>query len=223
MMNGEMELLKTHAMDFGVELTPTQLDLLRVYLDELWEWNSRINLTGLSRRERVVTELILDSLLPVPWLPDTGTLLDVGAGAGFPGVPLKICHPGLRTDLLEPHSKKASFLKQLIRALKLEGTRVLRGRIDEESIPLDSEGYNVITSRAVAGIGQIALWCAPFLKTGGLLVGFLGKAGGEDLINSLGVMRRCGLRISRKKEYILPGKKSRRMVVLFERTGDVEG
>lgn len=223
MMDWEMNLLRTSAVNFGVELTPAQLALFRVYLDELWEWNGRMNLTGLSRRESVVIELILDSLIPTPWLPDIGTLLDVGAGAGFPGVPLKICNPGLMMDLLEPHGKKASFLKQVTRILKLGGMRVVRGRIDEEGIPLDSSGYDVITSRAVAGIGQIAAWCAPFLKMGGLLVGFLGQAGEEDLMNSQGVMKRCGLRLSQKKEYVLPGKKSRRMVVLFERTGGLEG
>lgn len=223
MTDEEMNLLRTSAMEFGVELTPAQLGLFRVYLDELWEWNGRMNLTGLSRREGVVIELILDSLIPIPWLPDFGTLLDVGAGAGFPGVPLKICNPGLTVDLLEPHAKKVSFLKQVTRVLKLEGMRVVRGRIDDEGIPLDSSGYHVITARAVAGIDQIAPWCSPFLRIGGLLVGFLGQAGEEDLMDSQGVTKRFGLRLSQKREYVLPGKKTKRIAVLFERIGDLEG
>jgi len=102
----EIKLLGDKALDYGIELSWQQLELFHVYLEELWDWNQRINLTGLSTREKIVIELFLDSLIPAPFLPKKGRMLDVGSGAGIPGLPLKIYTPQLKTHLLEANSKK---------------------------------------------------------------------------------------------------------------------
>lgn len=212
------------ASEHGIEITSHHLDLFRIYLYEIRDWNRHINLTGLSEIERIVTELFLDSLIPAPNLPARGRMLDVGSGAGIPGVPLKICKPDLRIDLLEPHSKKVSFLRQITRLLNLKDIWIIRGRIERDQALLDPAGYDVISSRALAGLDQITGWCTPFLKPGGLLVGFLGSGGDKEIERTRRIFEQQGLAPLRIKAYILPGGKTERTsIILKKREEDPEG
>ncbi|MCD6296131.1 MAG: class I SAM-dependent methyltransferase, partial [Deltaproteobacteria bacterium] len=97
----EIDLLRSCALDYGATLTTPQIDLINIYLHELWEWNKKINLTGLTSRERILRELLIDSLIPSPYLPEKGNPLDVGSGAGFPANPLKNLSPGIKMHLME--------------------------------------------------------------------------------------------------------------------------
>ncbi|MBN2125739.1 MAG: 16S rRNA (guanine(527)-N(7))-methyltransferase RsmG [Deltaproteobacteria bacterium] len=205
------------AEGFGIRLTPRELDLFRLYLDELLEWNRHIRLTGVRSREGISIELLLDSLIPSPFLPGSGRLLDVGSGAGFPGIPLKIRFPGLDTTLLEAHSKKGSFLKQVIRRLGLTGIRVIRGRIEGKGALLRLEGYDLVTVRALAGLSRSVTWCAPHVRPEGLLVCFLGSKGREVLRESRGVIRDAGLEVERVIPYVLPGREAARCGVVFRK------
>jgi len=210
-------LLRDAALDRGTELTGEQLELFRIYLDELMDWNKHINLTGLRHRNRVVVELFLDSLMPVPYLPERGRLLDVGTGAGIPGLPFKICRPGLESDLLEPYSKKVSFLKHVIRLMKLDGVEVIRDRIEKGNKRLDPNGYDVITARALADLAQIIKWCVIHLKVHGKLVGFLGRNGEEALERNRQMMNEYGLEPTQIIRYLLPGRGSERTAVILEK------
>ncbi|MGD2125215.1 MAG: 16S rRNA (guanine(527)-N(7))-methyltransferase RsmG [Desulfobacteraceae bacterium] len=204
-------------MEIGIGLSQHQLDLIRIYLDELCDWNRRINLTGLSGRERIVVELFLDSLIPAPFLPKEGRMLDVGSGAGFPGLPLKILNPHLKTHLLEANSKKVSFLKQVIRLLQLKEVKVIRGRIEKDENNLHGDGYHIITARALANLGQTIVWCTPLLCPDGLLVSFLGPRAKEEIEATRAVMEGHGLRVHKMIRYFLPGKEAERNIVLFEK------
>ena len=217
MINNELQLLPNKARDFGIELSFYQLKLFRIYLTELDHWNQRINLTGLKSNERMVIELLLDSLIPAPFLPDKGVMLDVGSGAGFPGIPLKVYKPQLETHLLETNSKKVSFLKQVIRLLDLKGIHVIKGRIERDRDTLHPDGYHLITARALAGLHQTIEWCSPFLMPGGLLVSFLGGRAEEDLKGCRQIMEENRLLIHRKIPYLLPGKRSKRNTVIFKK------
>ena len=217
MSGDELQTLFGEALDYGIELSEHQLDLFSLYLDELWEWNKRMNLTGLSTRDRIVIDLFLDSLIPAPFLPDNGRMLDVGSGAGFPGVPLKIHTPDLKIHLLEANSKKASFLKQVIRLLGLDQIEVINERIEKGGDRLYPSGYHLVTARALAELGQTLEWCAPFLIPGGLLVTFLGRYGDENLRNSRQIMEEQGIVLYKMIPYCLPGKKFRRNTVIFKK------
>jgi len=212
-------LLFRHASRYGIELAEAQRELFRLYLEELWLWNQKINLTGLKTRESMAIELLLDSLVPAPFLPGEGRMLDVGSGAGLPGVPLKIHNPRLETDLLEINSKKVSFLSQVIRLMRLEGIRVIRGRVERDGNRLNVDGYHVVTARALAAFPQTIAWCAPLLCQDGILVGFLGASAGQDLRESQEVMERHGLVVERVYAYSLPGKSSERTSVIIRKEG----
>jgi 16S rRNA (guanine527-N7)-methyltransferase len=214
----EKHTLRSQAREFGVALSQNQLDLLGIYLEELLEWNRKMNLAGLSSRERILRELLLDSLIPTPFLPGRGWLLDVGTGAGFPAIPIKICKPGLGVHLLEANRKKAHFLKQVIRLTKLGDTEVLLGRVDEGAHLLRPEGYHVVTARALAPLPRTLAWCGPHLGPGGLLVTFLGGSlrGGLDAHAHL--VEAQGLSLLTALAYSLPGKAAQRHLLIFKKS-----
>jgi 16S rRNA (guanine527-N7)-methyltransferase len=185
------------------------LDSFRIYLEELWSWNRRFNLTGLEDRKRIVIELFLDSLLPSPLLPGEGSLLDVGSGAGLPGLPLKIHCPQREAFLLEPN-----FIRHIIRLIKLKGVQTIKSRV--EHLPRETQ-YDMVTARAVAEFGKILDWCAPLVNPGGLLVVYLGARAEESLKESERSVADHHLRVSKMLSYSLPGKRSERHTVIFEK------
>lgn len=217
MHQNEQNFLRDAALNFGIELSPQHLNLFRIYLAELIEWNRRINLTGLSAPKSMINELFLDSLIPVPFLPDEGRMLDVGSGAGFPGIPISIYYPRLKTHLMDANAKKVSFLKQVIRLTKLENIKVIKGRIERDGGYLHAEGYNLITARALSGLDQIITWCSPFLCHDGLLVGFLGSGAEKDLEKSKYARESESLIVYKKLSYILPEKQSMRTLVILKK------
>lgn len=217
MNSGEQEKLRSWAREFGINLTSYQIGLLGTHLDELWEWNKKTNLTGLSSRKKIIQELMLDSMIPSVFLPDSGRLLDIGSGAGFPGIPLVICKPGLTAHFLEPSSKKTSFLKQTIRLTELRQIHVIRGRIEQCAGLLETEGYHIITARALAHLPLVLEWCAPHLAEEGMIVNFQGEQFQKSLEDSSDVISQQGLFLYRTIPYSLPGKDSQRNILIFKR------
>ena len=176
-----------------------------------------MNLTGLSTREKVVIELFLDSLIPAPFLPAEGRMLDVGSGAGFPGLPIKIYSPKLRTQLLEPSRKKINFLRQVIRLLNLSAVEAVRGRIENNVSSLSVGSYDIVTARAVAASSRTIPWCAPYLAPGGQLVAFFGRGVEKACRESRSILKRYDLVLQRRIPYRLPGKRSERTALIFRK------
>ena len=219
----ERNLLREKALDFGIDLSQRHLDLFGAYMDELLEWNRRINLTGLSERKRIIIELFLDSLIPTPFIPEKGRMLDVGSGAGFPGIVIKVCRPHLKTCLMEANSRKTSFLKQVVRLLKLSDVDVVNGRIESDKDKLQPDGYHFITARALAGPDRIITWCSPFLCSGGLLITFLGS-GAVDELEKCGIALETNfLVVDRLIPYSLPGMRSGRTLALLRKVTSQPG
>jgi 16S rRNA (guanine527-N7)-methyltransferase len=176
-----------------------------------------MNLTGLSSRERILSELVLDSLIPLPLVPDEGELLDVGAGGGFPGVPIKICRPRLKVHLLEARSKKVTFLKQVVRLTGISPIQIDQGRIERDDHLLCPNGYDVITTRGLGKLPQVLRWCAPHLKKGGTLLNFQGHRYQDALEASRSVLESCGLALKDTFAYTLPGMSSPRHLLVLGR------
>jgi len=213
--SSEPQNLRSWARDFGIDLSLPQIRLLSIYLDELCEWNKKTNLTSLTSREEIIKELLLDSMIPAAFLPDSGRFLDVGSGAGFPGIPLKICKPELTAHLLEPNSKKGSFLKQVIRLTNLRHIDVIRGRIESSTPLLHPKGYHIVTARALAHLPQVLKWCAPHLASGGLMISFQGSHFEDALEKASGIIKEHSLLLHKTIPYTLPGKNSQRNILIF--------
>jgi 16S rRNA (guanine527-N7)-methyltransferase len=209
----------TWARDLSISLSRAQSEKLALFVTELWTWQGKMNLVGVSTQDRLIRELLLDSLVPAPHIPRTGTLLDLGSGAGFPAIPLKICMPRVRFDLLESNAKKAAFLNEMIRILELERIRVIHARIEESKKMLDPQGYGTITARAAASLRQTLEWCGPHLERNGLLISFQGKSWRKALDQGHHVMKKQGLVLSRTLVYTLPGTSAERVILCFSKSG----
>jgi 16S rRNA (guanine527-N7)-methyltransferase len=204
-------------MDFGIYLSQHQLSLLNTFMAELLDWNQAINLIGLSDRNRIINELLLDSLIPLTFIPEIGRLLDVGSGAGFPGIVMKICRPRLKSVLLEANHRKTGFLRQVVRLLQLNNIEIINGRIEKNGFKLHPEGYNVITARALAPLERIIGWCSPFLSSEGIIIGFLGSKAKISLQKSRYAMEDNSLMVDRLIPYSLPGMRSGRTLAVLKK------
>jgi 16S rRNA (guanine527-N7)-methyltransferase len=178
-----------------------------------------MNLTGMTSRERIINELFLDSLIPTPDIPKKGKMLDIGSGAGFPSIPIKIYHSSLDAHLVEVNSKKVSFLKQIIRLLKLRDIEVIRERIEDCENILKQQGYNLITSRAFTSLDKTISCCSRYLASNGILICFLGNRAKENLPNHKEKMKEHSLTISKILPYTLPGKTAMRYDVFLKKKG----
>ncbi len=187
----DLKLLQAGASEFGLELTREQLSAFSQYMNELLRWNQRANLTAIVAPDEIQTKHFLDSLtclLAFPGATSTvqdggraeGSLaqrlnwgaglscIDVGSGAGFPGLPLKICLPEMKLTLIDSIGKKTAFLSHLVGLLKLEGVRVLTTRSEDLArLPDERESYDIAVARAVSKLAVVAELCLPLCRIGG--------------------------------------------------------
>jgi 16S rRNA (guanine527-N7)-methyltransferase len=164
------------AAELGIALDDAQLARFRRYRELLLDWNTRINLTAITEPAEVVTRHFLDSLTVAMAIPGEERqrplrLLDVGAGAGLPGLPLAIAFPHWDVTLLEATGKKVRFLDAVVAALELRNARAMQGRAEEVAHDPAYRGrFDVVTARAVAALPTLLEYCAPFARVGGLTI-----------------------------------------------------
>ncbi|GAB4537048.1 MAG: 16S rRNA (guanine(527)-N(7))-methyltransferase RsmG [Anaerolineae bacterium] len=182
-----MKILADGAQKLGVPLTEEQLNAFQVYYETLIEWNERVNLTRITGYEEVQQKHFLDSLSCLPLIKKNEDVLakerkpalqaiDVGSGAGFPGVALRIAMPALRLTLLEATGKKTEFLKFLIKRLELPDVIVIKARAEEAGQdPVHRERYDLALARALAGMATLAELTLPLVRVGGLVIAYKGE------------------------------------------------
>jgi len=166
------DLLIAGARFLGLHLTASQVAAFATYLEEVTRWSARMNLTGLRGPEEIVRTGFLDSLACLRLIPVGVTrVLDIGSGAGFPGLPLKLARPNLLLTLVEASRKKASFLRHMVRQLGATGVRVVQRRAEEMAADRGEAGaYDLALARAVAPPPEQGRLVRPFLRPGGLFL-----------------------------------------------------
>lgn len=180
----ELQLLKRGARELGIDLNDDQLGLFSMFTEILLEWNSRFNLTRITEPREIVIKHHLDSLtcLAVAEFPMGAKVVDVGTGAGFPGIPLEIARPDLDVSLLESTRKRVAFLEVALQELELAGASLLLGRAEDAGQdPERRELYDIGVARAVARTNVLAEYCLPLVRVGGFVL--LQK--GPDVIEEL--------------------------------------
>jgi 16S rRNA (guanine527-N7)-methyltransferase len=171
-----MDKLKSGAEKLGFSLNPEQLELFEIFYREILDWNHRVNLTAITEYEEIQIKHFLDSLTLVPVLDDYQSgenlrLLDIGTGAGLPGIPLKIILPDIELSLLEATSKKVEFLQYIVSMLGLKNVEILNGRAEDIArIAKYREHFSVVISRAVAPLAVLAELGLPFCFGGGICI-----------------------------------------------------
>lgn len=176
-MSGEVRLLIEGCQKSGIELSDTQAQALLGYVDVLFKWNKVYNLTAIRDRERMISRHLLDSLSVLPHLPE-GSVLDVGTGAGLPGIPLGLMRPEQSFTLLDSNGKKTRFVTQAAITLGLKNVKVSHTRI--EAYAADSP-HQVVISRAFRSLETFVDLCGAHCAEGGVLLAMLGKLGDWQL------------------------------------------
>lgn len=221
-MNFSMEtenrdLLVEGAEAFGIRLNEKQVEAFELYLRELLKWNQKINLTAIRSEKGIVLKHFLDSLSVYPYLSKMASLLDIGSGAGFPGIPLKIVHPSLEITLIDSVRKKIDFQRHIIRMLGLKGMEAIHGRIQDKEILQSMTGrFDAVISRAFSDLQTLRLLAFPFLKKGGILLAMKGELDKEEL-RLLSKREETRYRLQKTASFFLPKSSFKRSILLFEK------
>ncbi len=193
--------------EIGLDLNEAKLNQFDEYYELLVEWNKVMNLTGITEYDEVILKHYIDSLAinTAIDMSKVEKLIDIGTGAGFPGLPLKIAYPHINVDLLDSLNKRIKFLKEVITSLGLENINAMHGRAEDYAKqPKHREQYDMCVSRAVANLATLSEYCLPYVKVGGYFVAF--KAGNveEELNASKNAIKILGGEIESVKEITLP-------------------
>jgi len=212
------DLITNDASQVGVFLDQKMVQKFLIYLKELKEWNQKINLTSLKTDEAIITNHFIDSLAIIPHLPSSASILDLGSGAGFPGIPLKIAAPALNITLLEATRKKANFLRHIIRTLGLSKTTVLECRAEHFKPSNPSHpGFDNVIARALAPLKTFLQLGAPLVIKGGHLVAMKGDKIEEELQESHAVCTALSLEVDKQVALQLPQNNKKRHLIFIKK------
>jgi len=212
-----MQLLEQHALAFGLHLTPEQITAFQTYHDELAAWNERANLTAISGTEAVQIKHFLDSLTCLLAFPAGAPLrvIDVGTGAGFPGLPIRIVRPDVRLTLLEATGKKVDFLRHVVARLGLDDVVILQGRAEDYGRDAaQREQYNVALARAVAELRVLAELTLPFCRVGGMVIAQKRAGIDDEIASAARAIATLGGALRTSIAVDLPGVEPRQLVLI---------
>ena len=190
----------------GFTLSDEQLSQFEHYKDLLIEWNEKINLTAITESDEVDTKHFVDSLYGLKFMANVKTVIDVGTGAGFPGLPLKVAKPELSLTLLDSLNKRLNFLKEVTAKLNLDDVTFIHSRAEDGAVcasPL-RESFDVAVSRAVANLSVLAEYCLPYVKLGGVFLAYKGGDVEEELANANCAIETLGGEVNGVFSYTIP-------------------
>ena len=218
-MNNE-DILRQGIKDFGIEVNDQMISDLKTYREILVDWNQKMNLTGIEEEKEVFIKHFLDSISAVSngYIKDGISLIDVGTGAGFPGLPLKICLQNIKLTLLDSLNKRINFLQEVSNTVNLKDIEFIHGRAEDFGKNEDyREKYDVATARAVAGLPILMEFCVPFVKVGGYFVCLKGPNANLELEESKVAMDVLGVEFVEKIYIELPNEELKHNILVFKK------
>ena len=204
-MNSFREILITTLTENGISLKEKAVDGLCVYYEMLLEWNAVMNLTALTEPRDVALKHFADSLTVLKYcdIPDGATVIDVGTGAGFPGLVLKIARPDIRLTLLDSLRKRLDFLDAVCARLGLEDVVTVHSRAEDGARTELRDSFDLAVSRAVAQLNILAEYCMPYVKPGGRFLAMKGKDADAELSAAQSAIEQLGGRVTDTHKFIL--------------------
>lgn len=208
--------LSEYAEASGFSLSREQLFLFQTYLRELKAWNERFNLTAIKDDRDILIKHFIDSMTPIGLIRPGSALLDIGSGAGFPGIPLKVMEPSLKVTLLDSVNKKVTFMRHVIAELGLADIEAVHSRA-EELAKTRRGGFDVVISRALTNLADFIKLGEPFLKPDGILIAMKGSKADEEVKEAAKVMEKKKMRVRSLERLSLPSGAGERRIVILER------
>ena len=214
-----LNTLSEGAATLGIRLDQAQLEQFAAYYRELLLWNRRINLVSEKSSREIVIRHFLDSLTAAPSITSRdGLLIDLGSGAGFPGIPLRIALPELELMLVESSRKKTSFLSHIVRTLPLDGVTVVRERIEaligEKAL---AGSFDTVLSRAAFKLPQLIRMASFFLKERGILIAMKGGDLSEEMAEAETILSTAGMALAACRDVHLPETDLSRKIITYRR------
>ncbi len=203
----------------GIVLTEEQLDQFRIYYKELVEWNEKMNLTAITEQSAVYLKHFYDSITAAFYLDFTKTMkiCDVGAGAGFPSIPLKICFPHIEVTIVDSLNKRIQFLQHLSSELGLTKVQFIHSRAEDFGQSSHRESYDVVTARAVARLSVLAELCVPLVKKSGVFIAMKAASAPDELEDAEKALQKLGVKLEEVYSFLLPIEESERYIQFFKK------
>lgn len=207
--------------ELNIELTFEQQELFRKYYEFLIQENKKYNLTAITDEEEVYYKHFYDSLtlIKTNLIKEGVSLCDIGSGAGFPGIPLKIIYPNLKLTIVESQTKKTEFLKKLVNFLELDNVEIINKRAEEYA---HTKYFDVVTARAVADLSILNELCLPLVKKGGYFIAMKGNYD-EELKRTLNGINILGGKLIEVLSFELPKKMGKRNLIIIKKEKMVQG
>lgn len=200
----------------GIDISIEEKEMFYIYMRELLVWNEKINLTAITEPEEIILKHFIDSIIIEKYIKNK-KIIDIGSGAGFPGIPIKIINKGSQVTLFDSLNKRITFLKEIISVLGLEGISAIHGRAEEFGRKNEyREKYDVAVSRAVAELSVLSEYMIPFVKVGGICVCMKGQ-NDEEVENAKAIIANLGGKIEKIEKYELPNTDIKRMVIIIRK------
>ena len=212
------EIMISYAEKINIKFTEEQLNQFYEYMNLLLEWNEKINLTAITDPNEVILKHFIDSLTINKYIKENSTFADVGTGAGFPGIPLKILRPDLKITLVDSLNKRINFLNEVINKLNLVNIETVHSRIEDFGKDKKyRESFDFVTARAVANLAVLSEYLLPIAKVGGQCVCMKGSSVEEELSNGKNAIKVLGGKIKNIDEFVLPDSDMSRNVIIIDK------
>ncbi len=201
-----------------VELSDEKSKKFNNYMNLVLDWNEKINLTAIKEEDEFVLKHFIDSLTVKDFITDGSSVIDVGTGAGFPGIPLKIYNNSLKITLLDSLNKRVKFLDEVIKDLDLKDIKAVHGRAEDISrMKEHREKYDVSISRAVAQLNVLVEYLLPFVKVGGKCICMKGPNAEEEVKNAKNAIKILGGEVESVNKFVLPGTDMERNIIVIKK------
>lgn len=212
------EKLKLDAKKINIELNDKQLEYFYNYMNLLIEWNEKINLTAITEPEKIITKHFIDSLTALKYIDNGGTVVDVGTGAGFPGIPLAISNESLKVTLVDSLNKRINFLSEVKSHLKIKNVTSIHSRAEEFGKNKQyREKFDISVSRAVARLNVLVEYLLPTVKVGGKCICMKGPEAQEEIEEAKTAIELLGGKIENIEEFNLPDTDIKRTIIVIKK------
>lgn len=208
----------------GLKLTDDMKAKFSLYYKLIIEWNEKINLTAITAEDEFISKHLLDSLsvfFEGVMLNENKKVLDIGTGAGFPGIPIKIFSDDLNVTLMDSLQKRVKFLNEVIESLKLKNITAIQGRAEEEARTDLRESFDIVVSRAVASLPILLEYALPFVKKGGCFVAWKGSKAKEEAELSKNALKILNGKIEDIKKVTIPNLEEERFLITIKKEGNI--